>query len=169
MPPKKKIKNEAAVPDAASPPSDSKVAAAVAAASDAAASSGSSSGDPKLFEFKFTSKKAGVYDDYEMEGRLHMPLLVEPESGVLSLPPADIINVTGWIKWPMKGPSEETIRTLEEPLYARIKAGKNELHLGYTWDFSTCFRTASAHLLACPPKVRKPSNILEEPRFRSSC
>jgi len=165
LPPKKNIKKEVAVPDAASPPSNSKVAA-VAAAPDVATSSGSS-GDPKLFEFKFTSKKAGVYDDYEVEGRFHVPLLVEPESGVLSLPPADIINVTGWIKWPMKGPSEETIRTLE--LGSRIKVGKNELHLGYTWDFSTCFRTASAHLLACPPKVRKLSNILEEPRFRSSC
>lgn len=125
-----KIKRDSAVPDAAT----SSGGGTEAAAPDAAPSS-SGKNVPKLFEFKFISsdwEPSGLFDDYDLEIRFHIELLVNPESGEFSLPagPDGHQEVKGWIKWPMIGSTKRSIHTVEEPLVGRVQDGC--LRLGYT-------------------------------------
>lgn len=101
------------------------------------------------FEFKFVSSRGrddndddqydGMFDESHLEGRLHMSLLVDSESGLLSLPQPDAADsganeVNGWIKWPMIGTREDGdfryIHTVEDQFIGRLQ--QNRLRLGYT-------------------------------------
>ena len=57
---------------------------------------------PKLFEFKFTSMESSTFQNYELNGYFHIPLMID--NGVLSIPTtnAGVLDVTGRFTWKLK-------------------------------------------------------------------
>jgi len=93
---------------------------------------GGSSNVPKLFEFKFVSVKSCLFGDNEVQGRFHIPLLVDSELGRLSIPPGSS-NVNGWIEWKL---GSSTV--VEDLFHAQVVPKENKYHkyqefrLGFT-------------------------------------